>query len=62
MTPLQCCKCGRFIGPDGNPDVFRDSYYGGYEIGYPECGRCMREAQQQDEERRLTEERKTDGS
>jgi hypothetical protein len=39
--PLTCCKCGRFIGKDGYPDiVYLD---GVYEEGYSYCGPCGRE-------------------
>jgi hypothetical protein len=40
--PLQCHKCGHFIGKDGYPDVFYDDYSGGYEEGYSLCGPCGR--------------------
>jgi hypothetical protein len=40
--PIQCHLCGRFIGKDGNPDVFWDDYNGGWECGYPKCGPCLR--------------------
>ena len=40
MTPLQCYKCGQFLGKDGYPDVFRVD--GVYEEGYTMCGRCGR--------------------
>ena len=40
MTPLQCYKCGQFLGHDGYPDVFRVD--GVYEEGYTMCGRCGR--------------------
>ena len=39
--PLNCSKCGRFVGKDGFHDVFYDGYNGGYEIGYPLCKRCL---------------------
>ena len=39
--PMNCYKCGRFIGPDGNPDVCEVDY-GVYEAGYPTCGRCLK--------------------
>lgn len=42
MRPLNCCECGRFIGPDGDPDIGFDPYMGGYDIGYPRCGPCLR--------------------
>ena len=42
MSPLQCHKCGRFIGPDGYPDVMWDDYHGAYEEGYTVCGPCGR--------------------
>lgn len=40
--PINCYKCGRFLGPDGNPDVVFDDYSGGYECGYPMCGDCIK--------------------
>lgn len=42
-TPLNCCKCGRFIGKDGYPDIVWDSWNGGWEEGYSYCGPCGRE-------------------
>lgn len=39
--PINCCKCGRFIGPDGDPDVIQDND-GNWECFYPKCGRCLR--------------------
>jgi hypothetical protein len=45
-TPLNCSKCGRFVGKDGFHDVFYDGYNGGWEIGYPLCKRCLDEKQQ----------------
>ncbi|WP_374713132.1 hypothetical protein, partial [Symbiobacterium terraclitae] len=45
VGPINCSKCGRFVGKDGDPDVFYDDYNGGWEIGYPLCGRCLREKQ-----------------
>jgi hypothetical protein len=39
--PMNCYKCGRFIGPDGNPDVCEVDC-GVYEVGYPTCGRCLK--------------------
>jgi hypothetical protein len=44
VTPLQCCKCGRFIGPDGYPDIYYDDWTGGYEEGESLCGPCGRAA------------------
>lgn len=41
--PLNCCKCGKFVGKDGFIDVFYDDYSGGYEIGYPKCASCLKE-------------------
>ena len=40
--PINCCKCGRFVGKEGDPDITYDNYNGGYEIGYPKCGNCLR--------------------
>jgi hypothetical protein len=40
MTPLQCYKCGHYLGPDGYPDVFLVD--GVYEEGYTLCGPCGR--------------------
>jgi hypothetical protein len=42
MMPLQCYKCGRFLGPDGYPDIVYDDWNGGYEQGYTLCGPCGR--------------------
>lgn len=41
MSSLNCCTCGHFVGKDGNPDVYYDGYNGGYEAGYPTCGKCL---------------------
>lgn len=38
---MNCYKCGRFIGPDGDPDVMEVDR-GVYEAGYPTCGRCLK--------------------
>jgi len=43
MRLMNCSKCGRFVGKDGDPDVVYDYYNGGYEAGYPLCARCLRE-------------------
>ena len=40
MMPLQCCRCGRFIGPDGYPDMVMGD--GNWEEGYSLCGPCGR--------------------
>lgn len=40
--PLNCYKCGKFVGKDGFNDVYYDDYNGGYEIGYPECASCLK--------------------
>ena len=37
-VPLNCCKCGRFLGRDGYPDALP----GDTEYGYPTCGPCGR--------------------
>jgi hypothetical protein len=42
MPPMQCCKCGRFIGPDGQIDVVYDEYHGAYEAGYSYCAKCLK--------------------
>lgn len=39
-TPLNCSKCGRFVGPDGFKDVFTSE--GMIEIGYPLCAKCLK--------------------
>ena len=39
--PLNCSKCGRFVGKDGFKDVSYDGYNGGWEVGYPLCKRCL---------------------
>lgn len=41
LSLLNCCTCGQFVGKDGNPDVYYDEYNGGYEAGYPTCGKCL---------------------
>ena len=41
QAPVNCHKCGRFLGPDGDPDVAYDPYMGAYEAGYPTCGPCL---------------------
>jgi hypothetical protein len=38
--PINCSKCGRFVGDDGYKDVFYDDYTGGWEIGFPLCKKC----------------------
>ena len=40
-VPLNCSKCGRFVGKDGFHDVCYDPYTGGYEVGYPLCKKCL---------------------
>jgi hypothetical protein len=45
MAPLNCSECGRFVGKDGDPDIVYDYYTGGYEVGYPLCGPCLRATQ-----------------
>jgi len=45
MNIVNCSKCGRIVGKDGFLDVSYDDYAGGYEMGYPLCGRCLREKQ-----------------
>lgn len=35
--PLNCSKCGCFVGKDGFHDVVYDYYNDGYEVGYPLC-------------------------
>lgn len=35
--PLNCSKCGRFVGADGFQDYDADSR----EVGYPLCKRCL---------------------
>ena len=39
---MNCCRCGRFVGKDGYPDVIYDDYMGGWEEGYSYCGPCGR--------------------
>jgi hypothetical protein len=39
--PMNCYKCGRFIGSDGDPNVCEVDI-GVYEAGYPTCGRCLK--------------------
>jgi hypothetical protein len=43
VMPLNCHNCGRFVGKNGDPDVHYDWWSGAYEVGYPRCGRCVRE-------------------
>jgi hypothetical protein len=40
--PMNCGKCGRFIGKDGNDDVYYDDWNGGWECGSPRCGKCLK--------------------
>lgn len=46
--PLNCSRCGRFVGPDGYDDVI-EVQWGLYEEGYPLCGRCLRREQREQE-------------
>ena len=39
--PLNCSKCGCFVGKDGFHDVVYDYWNGGYEAGYPLCKKCL---------------------
>ena len=39
-TPLNCSKCGQWVGKDGFMDCGYDSE-GTPEIGYPLCKRCL---------------------
>jgi len=48
--PLNCSKCGRFVGKDGDPDIWHDPS-GTTEIGYPLCGECLRKRQAAIEEK-----------
>ena len=41
VKKINCSMCGRFVGPDGKHDVFYDDWTGGYECGYPMCGKCL---------------------
>jgi len=41
-VPINCHKCGRFVGKNGKPDVIYDDYSGGWEIGYPLCEKCLK--------------------
>lgn len=38
-TLSNCYICGQFVGKDGNHDIGYDGYNGGYEQGYPTCGK-----------------------
>lgn len=38
---INCHKCGKFVGDDGNKDIFYDDYQGAFEVGYPECKKCI---------------------
>lgn len=46
VCPVNCSKCGRFVGKDGFMDLCYDEYNGGWEMGYPLCGRCLSEKQE----------------
>ena len=52
-----CYICGRFVGKDGNHDVYYDGYNGGYEQGYPTCRKHTKRPKRiqdgQTEERKL---------
>lgn len=37
-----CSRCGKFVGKDGTLDIAKDFDTGMYEMGYPECGACLR--------------------
>jgi hypothetical protein len=39
--PLNCSKCGCFVGKNGFHDVGYDYWNGGYEAGYPLCKKCL---------------------
>jgi len=39
-TPINCSKCGRFVGKDGFLDTGYDCE-GTPEFGYPLCKRCL---------------------
>ena len=41
VKKINCSRCGRFVGQDGKHDVFYDDWTGGYECGYPLCGKCL---------------------
>lgn len=43
--PLNCYRCGRFVGKDGDPDIWRSVGGEPAEIGYSRCGRCVRDDQ-----------------
>ena len=40
--PLNCSKCGRFVGKDGFHDYDPETR----EVGYPLCKRCLSKKQQ----------------
>lgn len=46
VVPLNCSKCGRFVGKDGFADVGYDYWNGGHEVGYPVCAKCIAKARQ----------------
>jgi len=46
--PLNCSKCGRFVGKNGFHDISYDDYMGGWEVGYPLCERCLHEKRQKE--------------
>ena len=48
MAQVNCSRCGRFVGPDGNYDIIYDPYMADYEMGYPKCGKCLREEREEE--------------
>ncbi len=40
-APLQCGRCGRWLGKDGYPRAVYDEWNGGWEVD-PLCGPCGR--------------------
>jgi len=42
MGGINCSKCGKWVGKDGYLDIVWDDYNGGWEMGYPLCGPCLK--------------------
>ena len=41
--PINCYKCGRFVGKDGYTGIVEVDN-GVYECAYPECRKCLEKA------------------
>lgn len=46
--PVNCSKCGRFVGKKGFMDLSYDYYNGGWEMGYPLCESCLEKERKKD--------------